>query len=95
MIMEKLFRSVEVELVKNRELDIFSLLIILVYDTSSVKELLVMCASENEQRQWIAKLSKKVPRLPIPQSDPPRYFLKVLKHKRVYCEKMNMKQIYC
>jgi hypothetical protein len=27
-----------------------------------VKELLVMCASEHEQKQWIAKLSKKIPK---------------------------------
>ncbi len=35
---------------------------ILVNDKLSVKELLVMCASENEQKQWIAKLSKKIPK---------------------------------
>jgi chromosome segregation ATPase len=33
-----------------------------VNDKLSVKELLVMCASENEQKQWIAKLSKKIPK---------------------------------
>jgi hypothetical protein len=27
-----------------------------------VKELLVMCTSEHEQKQWIAKLSKKIPK---------------------------------
>ncbi|CAF4050308.1 unnamed protein product, partial [Rotaria sp. Silwood2] len=43
-----------------------------VYDTLTVKELLVMCASEKEQKQWINKLSKKVPRPPIPQLDPGR-----------------------
>lgn len=34
----------------------------LVNDKLSVKELLVMCASENEQKQWITKLSKKIPK---------------------------------
>ncbi|CAF3958209.1 unnamed protein product [Rotaria sp. Silwood2] len=33
-----------------------------VNDKLSVKELLVMCASENEQKQWITKLSKKIPK---------------------------------
>ncbi|CAF4241750.1 unnamed protein product [Rotaria socialis] len=33
-----------------------------VNDKLSVKELLVMCISENEQKQWIAKLSKKIPK---------------------------------
>ncbi|CAF1596153.1 unnamed protein product, partial [Adineta ricciae] len=33
-----------------------------VNDKLSVKELLVMCASENEQKQWISKLSKKIPK---------------------------------
>ncbi|CAF3906554.1 unnamed protein product, partial [Rotaria magnacalcarata] len=33
-----------------------------VYDTLTVKELLVMCASEKEQKKWISKLSTKVPR---------------------------------
>ncbi|CAF1365200.1 unnamed protein product [Adineta steineri] len=33
-----------------------------VYDTLTVKELLVMCPSDKEQRHWIAKLSKKIPR---------------------------------
>jgi len=33
-----------------------------VNDKLSVKELLVMCASENEQKQWIGKLSKKIPK---------------------------------
>lgn len=36
--------------------------LVLVNDKLSVKELLVMCASENEQKQWIAKLSKKIPK---------------------------------
>ncbi len=27
-----------------------------------MKELLVMCTSEHEQKQWIAKLSKKIPK---------------------------------
>ncbi|UJR14847.1 hypothetical protein I4U23_001832 [Adineta vaga] len=40
-----------------------------VYDTSTVKELLVMCSSENEQKRWIAKLSTIVPR---PVIDPSR-----------------------
>ena len=43
---------------------------ILVYDTLTVKELLVMCASEKEQKRWIAKLTKKIPR---PMFDPIRY----------------------
>jgi len=33
-----------------------------VNDKLSVKELLVMCANENEQKQWITKLSKKIPK---------------------------------
>lgn len=33
-----------------------------VNDKLSVKELLVMCTNENEQKQWIAKLSKKIPK---------------------------------
>ncbi|CAF1430443.1 unnamed protein product [Adineta ricciae] len=41
-----------------------------VYDTSTAKELLVMCSSENEQKRWIAKLSAKI--LPRPVADPPR-----------------------
>ncbi len=35
---------------------------VLVNDKLSVKELLVMCASEHEQKQWIGKLSKKIPK---------------------------------
>ena len=35
---------------------------VLVNDKLSVKELLVLCANENEQKQWIAKLSKKIPK---------------------------------
>ena len=33
---------------------------VLVYDKLSVKDLLIMCGSESEQKQWIAKLSKKI-----------------------------------
>ncbi|CAF1115190.1 unnamed protein product [Rotaria sordida] len=40
-----------------------------VYDTLTVKELLVMCSSEKEQKQWITKLSTKVPRPPLSQTD--------------------------
>ncbi|CAF3786859.1 unnamed protein product [Rotaria sp. Silwood1] len=43
-----------------------------VYDTLTVKELLVMCTSEKEQKQWITKLSKKIPRPPISQLDSSR-----------------------
>ena len=37
-------------------------LVCLVNDKLSVKELLVMCTSDNEQKLWISKLSKKIPK---------------------------------
>ncbi|CAM4791193.1 unnamed protein product [Rotaria magnacalcarata] len=43
-----------------------------VYDTLTVKELLVMCASEKEQKKWISKLSTKVPRPSNSQLDSTR-----------------------
>ncbi|CAF3673868.1 unnamed protein product [Rotaria socialis] len=43
-----------------------------VFDTLTVKELLVMCGSEKEQKKWISKLSTKVPRPPNSQLDSTR-----------------------
>src|SRR4051812_15200028 len=37
--------------------------------SSSAKQLLVMCGTENEQKQWIAKLRKKLPRQQSTQDD--------------------------
>lgn len=60
MIEKNLCYHVEVnEFIENR---IKNKSFVLVNDKLSVKELLVMCASENEQKQWIAKLSKKIPK---------------------------------
>ena len=39
-------------------------LIVLLNSSSTAKGLLVMCNSEDEQRQWIAKLMKKIHRQP-------------------------------
>ena len=44
----------------------------LVYDTLSVKDLLIMCASEQEQQQWVAILKTRIKQPALVPPTPPR-----------------------
>jgi hypothetical protein len=63
MIEKNLFNHVEVKLFL-KEIKYIVLLCLLVYDTLTVKDLLIMCTSEVEQKQWIHKLSRKITKRP-------------------------------
>jgi len=71
MMMENLFNSVKVKIIrkKNKKIHNLFLKIVLVYGSSPAKGLLVMCNNENEQKQWITKLRKKILRPQNSQDD--------------------------
>ncbi len=63
---------VKVKFIRNKnkkQLSIHYSFIVLPNSSLPAKQLFVMCNNETEQKQWIAKLLKKISRQPIPEDE--------------------------